>query len=402
MGKRVSHCVTGLLAAWLVLLWGAGIPLAAEKKKEEGPKYTRNQQTALYQANVALTQENDPARTVAVLEEFLKKYPQEEHHLVHYVLGLAFHRQEKLDRAGKAYARALEMQPDHLPSCLNLAVVHYERKNPLEAARLWERAFPLSPKADPTLLYQAGAGYYEAKKYEDSARVLKKLLHLEGQPQKGWMELYIHVLMELGRNDEAIRELTGFLNRYPQEEGYWRLLAQLHLNAKKYRPAAAALEVAYRLKPPRDEAWKQLASIYFHLGSPLAGVKHLRRAYGPRPKAEQCDEMARWLEQAGRTDQALAELDRAIETEPTAQRHLTKARLLYDHGRYRESLESSALAVKLSPKFHQAHLLQGYAALELGRLDEAEKAFTQAAKSEKHKPQALAALHSIRQLKNQD
>ena len=391
----------GALAVWLILLWGAGLALAAEKK-EEGPKYTKLQQKALYEANVALTEENDPAKALVILRELLKKHPQEEHHLVHYVMGLAYHRQEKLGPAGKAYARALEMKPDHLPSCLNLAVVCYEQKNPLEAARLWERAFPLSPKKDPTLLYQAGAGYYEAKRFEDSARVLKKLLHLEGQPQKGWLELYIHVLMELDQNAEAIQELTRFLNRYPQEEGYWRLLAQLHLNAKKYRPAAASLEVAYRLKPPQDQAWKQLASIYFHLGSPLAGVKALQRAYGSAPEPRQCDELARWLEQAGRTDRALVWLDRALQAEPTARRFLTKARLLYDHGRYRESLPASARAVELAPELYQAHLLMGYAALELGRLDEAEKAFSQAVKSEKYKPQALAALNSIRRMKEQD
>ena len=276
------------------------------------------------------------------------------------------------------------------------------RRTPWRRPGCGSGLFPFRPSRTPTLLYQAGAGYYEAKRFEDSVRVLKGLLHLEGQPQKGWLELYIHVLMELDRNSEAIQELTRFLNRYPQEEGYWRLLAQLHLNAKKYRLAAAALEVAFRLKAPQAQAWKQLASIYFHLGSSLAGVKHLRRAYGPAPTPAQSDELARWLEQGGRTDRALAELDRALAAEPTAERFLTKARLLYDHGRYRESLPASARAVELDPELYQAHLLMGYAALELGRLDEAEKAFSQAVKSEKYKPQALAALNSIRRIKEQD
>lgn len=386
---------------WILFLWlGLGLWAGQAPAAERGPKqFTRNQQNALYEAQVALSEKNDPGRATAILSRFLKRHPKEEHHLIHYTLGLAYYRLKKFGKAKGAFLQSLKIAPDHRSSCLNLAAVHYTLKEFRQAAELWERAFALSPEQEPELLYQAGAAFYEAGEFAASARVLRNLIQSAPQPKKSWLELYIHVLMELGKTEVAEKIITEFLKEHPEEEGYWRLLAQLLLDRKKYRGAVAALEVAYRLRPPKARAWKQLASIYFHLDSPLAGIRTLQRAYEPRSGPEQSDELARWQERAGRTDLALVEIDRAIKAQPTARRYLVKGRLLYEHGRYEDARQSLVRAVELDPKLFTAHLLLGYAALELGLKKTAREAFGHAAGSDKLNARAKAALAALDQEK---
>ncbi|MBW1712214.1 MAG: tetratricopeptide repeat protein [Deltaproteobacteria bacterium] len=380
-----------ILIWWFVCL-GWLLPGPAAARSGSDPKLSPAQQRALYQAQEAMAEEKNYGQARKPLLDYLKAHPDQPHHLIYYVLGLTWHQEGNLARADEAYGRALDLKPDHQPSCLNLAAVRYERQRPGQAARLWEKAYHLADQPDPQVLYQAAAAYYQAQEHGQAARVLKDLLAGRGQPPKEWLQLWIHVLYELEDLKETERVLTRFVERFPGEADYWRLLAQVRFRQKRHRAAAAALEVAYALKPPQAGAWKNLADVYFYLNVPLRGVRALQKAYGPRPSAQECDQLAQWLVRAGRLEEALSYLDLALRKEPTAQRHLEKGRLLYQNGRYGRAVAALQAAVSLEPDLYSAQLLLGLSALEIEMIPLAQKALTAAARSDKHRNQAQAAL----------
>ncbi len=354
---------------------------------------------ALYSAQQAMTEDKDYAGAARIVEDYLAAHPRRPHHLAYHLLGLARHQEGDYNRAEAAYRRALELKPDFRPSLLNLAAAVHQLGRPGEAARLWERAYRLKGRdgeePEARILYYAGAAYYEAKEYGRAARVLSTLVSGAKNPPRAWLELLVNTLIELKAYDRAETVLTELVDRFPERAGAWRLLAQVRLQKKSFQAAAAALEIAYRLEPPRKSDLKTLADIYFYLKAPLKGALTLERAYGPRPSAKECRELAGWWLAAERPDRALAWLERAIRLAPSAGLYRDKGRLLFERGRYAEALESLEAAVRIAPDSPLTNLLLGLAALESDRFDTARRALERAAADEKYRRSAQAALANL-------
>ncbi len=370
-------------------------PWPSQAEGGAAPKLDPDQQRALYEANQAMVEKKDFARARKILQDFLTAHPQKDHYLLHYALGLAWHQEQKIEAAAAAYEEALRLNPDHRPSCLNLAAARYEMNGFEAAGRLWEKAFQLSAPQDSQLLYQAAAAYYQAREFGRSEAVLKRLIRDFKEPKKEWLRLLVHVLVDQKKLDQAEDLLSRFVRRFPGEADSWRLLAQVRLKRQEHLSAAAALEIAHALKPPRPEEWRALADVYFYLRAPLKGVWALKKAFGPEPTPAQCQELAVWLLEADRVDEALSYLERAISEKPTARLYLAKGQALYERGRYDEAIEPLEAAVRLKPDLHLANLLLGLSALEAGQLDLARKALERAAESKKHRAQARAALEVL-------
>jgi len=378
----------------IFLCLGLVLPALVSASEKE-PELTPAQQKALYEANQALTKDGDPAKTRTILDDYLKRHPQEPHFLIHYLIGLSYHQEEKPGPAAQAYEAALKLRPDHRPSVLNLAAACYELERFQRAAGLWEKAFALGQDKEENLLFQAGVAYYQAKEHRQTIRVVRRLLELYPKSKKDWLSLLVQAFLETKQLEEAEEVLAQLVRRFPQEEQQWLLLAQVRLQGKRYLQAAAALEAAYALKPPKAAEWKNLADIYFYLRAPQKGVAALRKALGEKQGFEENRNLARWLIEAGRLEEALKYYDLALAQKAEVELIMEKGRALFDHGRHAEAASCFKRVVQISPEDGQAQLLLGLSALESGDLDTARRALAKAAESKNHRTQAKAALEGL-------
>ncbi len=249
-------------------------------------------------------------------------------------LGGALYKSGKKGPAAQAYAKGYAQHPGNKDLCLNAGITLYETKQYAQAATFLEKAYALQKPRKAELLFQAGSAFYQGKKYADAARVLQKLLAAQRTPNKDWIRLTIHALLNAGQNTRAESLILQYLNLSPGESSYWQLLARLHLNRGKYAQSAAALEICYRLKTPTRSELEKLASLYSYQRAPLLAAATLQRAYGRTPGPDKALKVAALFAAAGRTGQAVQYLDlHAV----TNQAGLQKGKLLYQARRFEEA-----------------------------------------------------------------
>jgi tetratricopeptide (TPR) repeat protein len=363
---------------------------------------SRAEQEVVHQAQQALAGGKDPRQALRIIRNYLKRRPDKPHALVLFTLGLAHHQLDRTAEAAAAYQKALEADPNHRSSRLNLAAAQYALGRPAEAAQSWERAYNQSEEKDPKLLYQAAAAYYQGGNLKDSARLMEPLVSGTVDPPEPWFRLYIQVLLEQGRRREAEAVLAGRLQSKPDMPDLWRLLAQVRFELGRKREAALALGIAYAMDPPGPDEWRNLANLYFHLDSPLAGVRALEKAFGPDPSAEQCRHLALWLARAGRTEEALDWLDQGISKDPIPGLLLAKGRLLFEAGRYGEAVETLNKVETGSEEAGPARLLGGLSALETGSLALARRELESAKRDENQREQAERVLEILARLEAEE
>lgn len=350
---------------------------------------TREEQKVLYDAQEAISAKAFQ-KACGLLAEHLRKCSDKADPLVFYALGNAWYLSGNPDKAYDVYEQGFARWPSSHLLCTNFAAISYELGKYRNAGELFEKAYQISKSSREEMLYQSGTAYYQAKDFEKAKSVLLRLS--SPGTRKSWVQLLIHVCIELKDWKEAENSLLKFLNQNPADTEYWKLLSRVRLRRKDYQGAASALEIIFGMVPPTRNELEELAGIYLHLNFPLKAVRCLEKAYGPSPTPRQCDEISGIYLQAGRADQSLRYLDMAIKQEDSPARLLEKGKRCYEWGRWDEAIAALQSCIQKNPHEAIAHLLLGYCAMEKEGFALARKAFLSASKGKEYRHQALNAL----------
>jgi TolB-like protein/Flp pilus assembly protein TadD len=145
-----------------------------------------------------------------------------------------------------------------------------------------------------------------------------------------------------------------------------------------YDGAIAAGQRAVAIAPTLAEAQLALGFAMFTGRLDLAGARpYFDRAYAlGGGNADIALLYALYTSKAGRAQEAMAAVQRAVDLDPlNARAFRAKGSVLYAARRYNEALAPLARALQLNPKITFAHALRGYAFLGLNRAADAEKEF---------------------------
>lgn len=300
----------------------------------------------------------------------------------------------QLEKAADILGKGCREHPDCRPIVHNLAVVRYEQEKFLQAGELFLKSCELAKKPARCVRYQAAVCFYQSERYARAYAVAAPLLeHARVRPD--WVRLSAHCLIQLKRWPEAERTLLRFLKRSPDNHGYWKLLANVRMARKHYKQAASALEIAYRLKAPNQTERRTLSQLYLYVNAPLLATHALEDDFADSPSPEVCDHLARAYAAAGRVDQAIAVLDQAIARENSAERWLTKGKLLYGRRHYGKAAKALRQAVKLKEETGLAHFLLGMTYWERKDWNQARQWFARAEGFKRHAKRAARAIRAI-------
>jgi tetratricopeptide (TPR) repeat protein len=145
--------------------------------------------------------------------EALEELDVEDRPIVFAALADTYLREERTDEAREQLTRALEIDPDHVPSLLGMMTILVDEGNFQEASELLAR-LPADQEIHPTLMMKLAQGYYSIDQMEETKMILDRTIR--DHPDEA-IAYYFRGLTELNLNEvEGAREdLLKFLELAP-------------------------------------------------------------------------------------------------------------------------------------------------------------------------------------------
>lgn len=255
--------------------------------------------------------------------------------------GMANERTGDYKGAERAYRRGLAIAPDDVELRNALGWTLFQDGRSAEAVPEYERALAVNPR--------------HAKAHNNLALAL----------------------VELGRPDQAAAHFKASLEIEPRAEIYSDLGFALALQGRS-EEARANYRRALELDPNCASAHVNLAVSFAQAGNFAEAESHYRRALPGRPTAEVRNGLAYALARQGRAEEAVAEFQKAIETDAKfTPAYNNLAEVLTTQGRLEEAAEyyRRSLAQKPSAAVHNA---LGVVLRKLGKAEEAADQFARA------------------------
>lgn len=160
-------------------------------------------------------------------------------------------------------------------------------------------------------------------------------------------------------------------------------LARLFYEQGRTADSLREIEIALRKNDRLPQVWFYRGYIAWNAGQWTKAEEDFRRALSIEPLfTEARIWLATALDQQGRTEDALAELDRSLMDQGYPDRpliHLNKALVLRRAGRLENALAELRRSVDNAPRFYRGHYEMAQVLAALGRADQAEMAFEAAA-----------------------
>lgn len=187
-------------------------------------------------------------------------------------------------------------------------------------------------------LLSSGAEHFRAGRYEEAAHEFEVAVNLCPQDAPSLINLGL-AYRKLGRTVDAEDSFRLALAFRPDSAKAYLNLGAICIECGAYAEAEGFLRQALVLKPDYPEALSNLGYIEFrYLDRLEEGEPHLRHALALDPTLidARCN-LGALLQEQGRTDEALAEYERALKEEPDChEAKLNKALLLLSRGEFRE------------------------------------------------------------------
>ena len=373
-----------------------------KKKEQEKPRLSREAQMAMVEAQKFFDKQ-DWASARKPLLDYLDTNPEVVDEPVYLMLGYCWYSDGNLKEAVKVFKKGYDEYPDSFDLLSYYASTLYEMGDYDQAAPLMEKVYEKDEKKQVRYLEAAYSAYYQNGKFNDTIRVIKKMIAVSKEPKKNWYTILVQVYYNDLRNmDQAEKYLYEALDRFPLEASYWSFLSLIRQVKEDYYGSAGAYEIYSYVKPPQKPSeWKQLISIEHNIGLPLRVAKNLiKEIDGDINKEEEQGRVADAYARAFKFDEAVSYLDKILAKKPSAKLMLKKAQILFSARRNKDAIAAcdDLIAVKPDEADGMAYVIKGRAAWDLKDWRTMEEAYKRAQGFKKARAEAKYALSIIQSL----
>ncbi|MGV3622255.1 MAG: tetratricopeptide repeat protein [Archangium sp.] len=377
-----------------------------------------------------------PAQAKAEFETILKKDPKSAKAL--HGLGLIHKAQNELAEASGRFAEALEADPAHLSSAVELAELVIVRKKDiargtelLNSALTDEGRATLAPGTlGKALALQAETKVVEAKLneavplFEDALKADPRnpftnshlaLAYMQlHQPEKAAplfqvavaatpeslenTEGYLNALIQLCRMDEATRVMADANTRFPGNAMLSYLSARVADYLGNTKEAEEAYKRAIAADPKIIDSYLYLSRLYmkYRRFSEAAPVLEQGLAQAPDNAAMRVG-MGELALHERDIDRAEKEFSKAIELNAyDADAYLGASRVSQERGKFEQAAREVEKALELNPRITGGRMSRGIALWKLGRLDEAIVELDAAREAEPKNVQIIVTLGAVK------
>ncbi len=310
----------------IMVFSGPGLTLASGEKNDPMPLAAG---MAVTRAQ-SLMAEEKPDQALAVLIRYSEKQAEPVHFYIDFLTGICHTELGQTGSAATAFQRAVDKKPDLSPAWLNLARCRYEQGQMTGAARAFENGYETSDKKQAVHLFYAVSCLFQAGQADDALSVFNRLMvahpeaislewkqtlvHIlfalekfktalpwleelaektQGEGRRQWQEMLLYQYLSLEMKPDALAYASHLTRIHPEDPGWWKALAHVHLADNRFEQALAAMLSRSYLIPLNREESRLLADLYLS--------SHI-----PESAARQYEE---WLSQHGDTLSEIQLLD---------------------------------------------------------------------------------------------
>ena len=296
------------------------------------------------------------------------------------VLALTFQAQGDLGRAHEEATRAVEIAPDFVPALVTRGKLRLALGDAKGAAEDYDEAVRIDP-VNP-LAHAAQAQVREALGDIDGAiEALTRALDIAGE-EPDYLADRALLHLDLGNIERALADLNRAFEAAPDRAGIRLLYADLLRIVDRYDDALEVIDALIDDEPGLPVAYRLRAAIRLSRDDEPGALADLMAAIAIDPEdAAAYATRALVHHQAERFDEAIADYDRSLELRPgdaSTLNNRADARMLL--GDLDLALEDIDAAVAANPELGIAHYTRGQILDELGRADEAQAAYDEAAR----------------------
>ncbi|PZR13530.1 MAG: hypothetical protein DI536_12285 [Archangium gephyra] len=377
-----------------------------------------------------------PAQARAEFEAILKKDPKSAKAL--HGLGLIHKAQNELAEASGRFAEALEADPAHLSSAVELGELVIVRKKEiapgtelLDSALTEEGRTTLSPGTlGKALALQAETKVVEGKLndavplFEEALKVDPKnpftnshlaLTYMQlHQPEKAAplfqvavaatpeslenTEGYLNALIQLGRMDEATRVMADANTRFPGNAMLSYLSARVADYLGNTKEAEEAYKRAIAADPKIIDSYLYLSRLFMKYRRYAEAAPVLEQGLNQAPdNAAMRVGMGELALHERDIDRAEREFKKAIELNAyDADAYLGASRVSQERGKFEQAAKEVEKALELNPRITGGRMARGIALWKLGRLDEAVVELDAAREAEPKNVQIIVTLGAVK------
>ena len=369
----------------------------ATGEEEEKQRLSRESQLVLVEAQKAY-EKKDLVTARKLILDYIATNPPVLEADVYLMLGFFWYGDSKMDEAAKVFKEGYAKYPDNYDLLSYLSSCYYEGQNYAEAGPLLELAHEKSPKKGETkLLEAAAAAYYQNKKYDESIRIIRKIISLSKDIKEATYQMIIGIYLEQDKYDDAQKTVFEALDKFPLSANLWQQLGIIRQAKEDYPGLAGALEIRNAIKPPeKPEQWKQTISIFQSVNLPLRVARSIELSLkGGNAKEADYIKIADAYAKAMKTDKAVDYLNNLIKKSPSPALMLKKAEIIYNTRRNKEAIAACDEVIAVNPNATAAYFMKGNAAWDMEDWATMEDSFKKIQGDKDYKAYAKNALEFI-------
>jgi len=278
--------------------------------------------------------DKEKKQVISALNKLVKKDPSDS--MAHYYLGIMLSQTESFKQSEEHFRAALQAYPESDDVMFRLAEVLMERKQIDEAFQLYEKVHQINPK-QPGALSKLGFKALTEQKY-----------------------------------DLAIELLTQARAGAPEERDTLRQLGIAFLASNRHADAVEPLQACLKLDDSDADAHLILGKAYQALNKPAEAAAEMEKAKNLGRKDADLKaligyDLANNFFDAGKTDDAIAELQKSIKTSADpASGWFQLGKIYEDRGERDKAIKAYEKAFELDPKM-------GEAMFQIGKIHRAEE-----------------------------
>lgn len=255
----------------------------------------------------------------------------------------------------------------------------------------------------PSAFIIVASSYAQLDQYREALPYAKKAISMSDSPSEDWYNLLLAIYFELNQYRNAAQTLETMITMWPQRNRYWVQLSQIYIELEENDKALSTLKLAYEQGMLEQESdLLNLVQLYMYQEVPYEAAKVLSKGLENgdiEPTAKHYDVLANAYIQAREYDKAVQALAKAGEKSDDGDYYLRQAQLYASQQQWSEVVKAvdKATSAKLDDEdMGTAYLLQGMAAVEDKKYDQALRSFNKAADFEKSEDQAEQWIRYVR------
>jgi len=161
---------------------------------------------------------------------------------------------------------------------------------------------------------------FALEKYREALPWLEELAKkTTGDSQRQWQEMLLYQYLSLEMKQKALAYARYLTRTHPEDPGWWKALAHVHLTDNRFEKALAAMLSYSYLTPLTREESRLVADLYLSCNIPLSAARQYevwlaqhRDSLSEKQVLERIKAISRaWLS-AGNLDQALAWVEKGL------------------------------------------------------------------------------------------